>query len=381
MDLPMQGACHGKKDYAHYQCDNLPPCAEDGGKEGQELGGTEDVAVDLFPAAVFHSSDGDRSMFLDEWLPVLILLGVLVRLTLLDVSSPRAVTDGISGIIFPQRPQQNQSHQPHQEEHHHEAVEDAEPVDLMLEEGVVQVSVKPAVEGGVGLLPLDVQFKLEGCSRLDLGKRGGLGGQVDLDDPVPIVADVQGPLGVNVSLELSPRLGVPGHGVLQVTQIAPEMLGLGGLEVGEHLAHHAPHGEVVDVHLVEPLVLGGGGEQLDLRVCEGLGGASLQNPRAAGTRPRIHQVVPAVPQRVPPEPLPDAVRLQSVEAPSLLVGVVSRVRRAVRQRVVLVRLLGVGVRSDLVDPEVDAVALLIAVRILVGEDGVGEQCREERESC
>ena len=51
---------------------------------------------------------------------------------------------------------------------------------------------------------------------------------------------------------------------LQVVQVIPEVLPLGRLQVREHLPHHAPHGQVVHVHLVEPLVLLRRCEQLQL---------------------------------------------------------------------------------------------------------------------
>ena len=60
------------------------------------------------------------------------------------------MADGVPRVVFPQSPQQDQRHEAHEEQHHHEAVKNAEPVDLVLEEGVVEVAVEAGVEGGAG---------------------------------------------------------------------------------------------------------------------------------------------------------------------------------------------------------------------------------------
>mmetsp|Transcript_16115 Transcript_16115/g.33998 ORF Transcript_16115/g.33998 Transcript_16115/m.33998 type:complete len:286 (-) Transcript_16115:124-981(-) len=240
----------------------------------------------------------------------------------------------------------------------------------MLKKRVVQIPIKPRMKRRRGLRPVNVQFELELRPPLHLRQTPRLGRQIDLDDAIGVVAHVERSFRVNIRFELSPRLGVLGHRLLQMAQVVTEMLPLGGLEVGEHLPHHPPHGEVVDVHLIKPLILRGRGEEGHLRVGQGGRGARFQDPgiaRIASTG-GIDQIVPRMPQRVPPQPFPDRMGLEGVERPSLVVGMVARVRSAVGEDVVFVRLLGVGVGSDLVDPEVDAVAFLVAVGVFVAED-------------
>mmetsp|Transcript_5160 Transcript_5160/g.9227 ORF Transcript_5160/g.9227 Transcript_5160/m.9227 type:complete len:230 (-) Transcript_5160:364-1053(-) len=219
-------------------------------------------------------------MFLEEGFSVIVLfvhLGIGFS-SILDIPAAR-VADGIARVILPQRSQENKRDEPHEEQHHHEGIEDAEPMDLMLEEGMIQIAIETGMEGSVRFGPLNIQFEFHLDPRLDLRERCRLGCQIDLDDSIGVVTHVQRPLGVNIRLELPPVLSVLRHRLLEVAQVVPKMFSLGGFQIGEHFPHHSPNGEVVDVHLVEPLILGGRGEELDLLGGEALGGARFQNPR------------------------------------------------------------------------------------------------------
>mmetsp|Transcript_31167 Transcript_31167/g.57806 ORF Transcript_31167/g.57806 Transcript_31167/m.57806 type:complete len:258 (-) Transcript_31167:193-966(-) len=252
-------------------------------------------------------------------------------------------------------------------------------MDLMLEECVIQIAIEPGMKGRGSLGPLNVQFEFQSGTRLDLGEAGRLGGEIDLDDAIGIVTNVKRALGINVSLELPAVLAVLRHRLLQVTEIVPEVLSLRRVQIREHLAHHPPHGQIVHVHLVKPLILGRRREQPHLIDRQGSRRARLQHPALGRSRPRINQIVTAVTERVTAETLSDAVGLEGVPRSPLVVGMVARVRSAVGEDVVLVRLLRVGVRADFVHPEIDVVSLLVAVIVLVGvrEEGHVVDCRRE----
>ena len=53
---------------------------------------------------------------------------------------------GVAQVVQLERAQHDERHEARQEHHDHEGVEDAEPVDLRLEEVVLQVPVEPALE-------------------------------------------------------------------------------------------------------------------------------------------------------------------------------------------------------------------------------------------
>ncbi len=220
---------------------------------------------------------------------------------------------------------------------------------LMLEEGMIQISVESTVERSLGRLPLYVQFEFEHRPLLHLGEAGRLRRQIDLDDAIVVVAHPERPLGVDVGFERPAGFCVGRHRLLEVGEVAAEFSRrLRRFEVGEHLAHHPPHREVVDVHLIEPLILRRGGEEPHLLSGEGRGVARFEDAGLGlGGGGGVDEVVTAVAQGVPPQPLADGVGAQDVEAPALVVGMVTRVGSAVGQDVVFVGLLGVGVGTDL----------------------------------
>ena len=81
-------------------------------------------------------------------------------------------------------------------------------MDLMLEEGMIQIAIETGMKGSVRFGPLNIQFEFHLDPRLDLREGCRLGCQIDLDDSIGIVANVQRPLGVNIRLELPPVLRV-----------------------------------------------------------------------------------------------------------------------------------------------------------------------------
>mmetsp|Transcript_27992 Transcript_27992/g.58107 ORF Transcript_27992/g.58107 Transcript_27992/m.58107 type:complete len:403 (+) Transcript_27992:1198-2406(+) len=377
VNLPVQRPRHREEHHAHDEGDQLPARPEDGREEGQEPGSAEDVSVDLLPARVFdarHAVRGGAGAVVQQgfavFVHVVFRVVVVVRSARGHLDVPPSVGEGVARVIFPQRSEQDERHEPHEEEHHHEGVENAEPMYLVFEEGVVQVAVEARVELLRGLGPLDVQFEFENRPRLDLGQRGRVRREIHLDDPLFVVAYLQSPLGVDVGLERPAHGLVPGHRLLEVREVRAEVLRLGRVQVRQHLAHHAPHGEVVDVHLVEPLVVGRGGEELGLGVVEGLGGASLQDARFAdGGVGGVDEVVARVAEGVAAEALADGVRFQFVElAAAFCVGVVDGVGGAVREDVVFVGFLRVGVGAHLIDPKIHLITGFVSMCVFIGGD-------------
>lgn len=92
--------------------------ADERRERGQVRHRPEHVAVDLFPA----------------------VLVAQVSLQIVQVLVFR-----VAGVVFAQRPHQNHRDESDEEDHHHEAVEYAEPVDAVLEEVGVQVLVESGI--------------------------------------------------------------------------------------------------------------------------------------------------------------------------------------------------------------------------------------------
>lgn len=74
-------------------------------------------------------------------------------------SPPKSTVVHLSEVVL-QRADQDESDQPAEKDDHHERVEDREPVDLVLEEGGIEVVVEPLVEGLRGLDPLNLPDKV-----------------------------------------------------------------------------------------------------------------------------------------------------------------------------------------------------------------------------
>ena len=97
---------------------------------------------------------------------------------------------------------------------------------MLREEGVARVLVHALLEGDAGLAPLhrvgpvhdDV---LPFC---DLHSAGGVCGDVDLNDAVPVVEDVEVDVGEEVVLQLVllPGLGGLGHDLLHLADEPPD---------------------------------------------------------------------------------------------------------------------------------------------------------------
>ena len=101
-------------------------------------GGAENVAVHELPAALLHR-------------------GALVHGALLHVVRvPRVL-----GVVLAKRSHQDHGHEAGEEDDHHERVEDGEPVNLVLEEVVVEVPLEPLAELGLRRLPVDAVRELQ----------------------------------------------------------------------------------------------------------------------------------------------------------------------------------------------------------------------------
>ena len=171
---------------------------DEAGEEEWTGRGSEHVAVDLLPAVLVPE------------VPLHV-----VHLVLLAVP----------GVVLPQGPHEDHGDQPHEEDDHHEAVEDGEPVDPVLEEVGVEVLVEPVLIVPGGRLPDHFVGEGDGLAQLQSGP--SLAGQVHVDDPVIVVSDLELLVGPDVVV----------------------------LALLVRLPHDAPDGEVVHVHLVPVMVL------------------------------------------------------------------------------------------------------------------------------
>ena len=76
--------------------------------------------------------------------------------------------------IISQSPQQNDTHEAAQKDHHHEAVEDTEPMYFMLEEVILQISVKTIHKLSLCFFPMNAICELHNdkyryvCLRVDI---------------------------------------------------------------------------------------------------------------------------------------------------------------------------------------------------------------------
>mmetsp|Transcript_599 Transcript_599/g.1735 ORF Transcript_599/g.1735 Transcript_599/m.1735 type:complete len:265 (-) Transcript_599:354-1148(-) len=221
------------------------------------------------------------------------------------------VIPGVLGVVAAQGAEEDHGHQASQEQHHHEAVEDAEPVDLVLEEVVVKVALEAAGEGGGGGRPLHAVRELQSLPHRQRVRL--LAGQVHLDDPIVIVCNLEGLVGVDV-----------------------DVLVIFGLLWRR--PHEAPHRQVINEQLIPVMLLH--------RLLENLHISLLQRQRADVLLGDIRAVLD-VQLRVN-----ELVALQDFPQPSPFVRRLARPRRfAEWQVVVIVRLLRVVVRSNFVDPQ------------------------------
>lgn len=211
----------------------------------------------------------------------------------------------------------------------------------MLEELVVEVAIEARVELIVRGFPLHVQRECERDTFLDLHEGLGVGGQVDLHDLIAIVADDEVARGVDKGVQVAQVFDV--GDVFQAVLV----VFLTDVDVAagfwKQFSDHAPDGQIVEVHLVEPAVLNGVGK----------GGGLLWSERRSGTGLCLvlwikDNVMARVSKGVTSEMLSDGLREGLVELVGLpRGGVMLGVGSAVRQRVVLVGFLGVGIGSYL----------------------------------
>ena len=124
-----------------------------------------------------------------------------------------------------------------EEDHHHEGVKNGEPMDLVLEEFVVEVPLESVVEGFICRLPNDCEG--EGELVPHLNGLEAIAGHVDLNDTVVVVFDGEEAFGEDV-----------------VGPVRP-------------LPNHPPNWKVVKVHLVEVTTINGLREGVS--VLEGVG--------------------------------------------------------------------------------------------------------------
>ena len=117
--LSMELAEDGENPGRNHDDNELVTGANKGREKAEVLGAPKNVTVHLFPAAVFA--------YAVEPLQVV-------------------VVPGVACVVIPESAQEDETDKTTKENNHHEAVEDAEPVNLMLEEIVVEVPLEASRE-------------------------------------------------------------------------------------------------------------------------------------------------------------------------------------------------------------------------------------------
>jgi len=130
----------------------------------------------------------------------------------------------IARKVILQCAEHNDGHQAAEEDDHHEAVEDTKPVNLVLEEVVLEVAVEALLEGLGGLFP--VHGISEGELLASLDGHGVLRREVHFDNSVATVRYAQTAVREDVLLHAAVRV------------------------IAKHFTHHAPHGQIVQHQLV-----------------------------------------------------------------------------------------------------------------------------------
>mmetsp|Transcript_117659 Transcript_117659/g.175741 ORF Transcript_117659/g.175741 Transcript_117659/m.175741 type:complete len:248 (-) Transcript_117659:371-1114(-) len=236
MHFPVQRSQYGKEDDTQCQNNQLPARTDEGRKKWQKSWGAEHITVDLLPAGIFN-------------------LIMMKSFFFIIVTIFQVMDQSITCVVLLESPKKNQRHESHQEQDHHEGVEDGEPVDRMFEKVVIQVTVESGGEFLTGLFELDVQSKVQLCALFHLNKRFWVTGQVDLDNLIIVVRNDQVANRVNIGVKACNRSIIQICHVIQTIQIIL-FFDTKLVRLGKHFSDHSPDRQIVQIHLIEPTMLG-----------------------------------------------------------------------------------------------------------------------------
>uniref|UniRef100_A0A2M4B0K2 Putative secreted protein n=1 Tax=Anopheles triannulatus TaxID=58253 RepID=A0A2M4B0K2_9DIPT len=226
----------------------------------------------------------------------------------------------VARVVLTQSAHQDHRNKPDQEDHHHEAVENAEPVDAVLEKVRIQVLIEAILELDRARLPVHLVRELD--LRPNVQQLLALGRERHVHDLFAVVADVE--LFVRVDVVLLFLL----------------------------LTDDTPDGQIVDIHLIPVLVL----HRVHKRLVLLLGQLHHTDLRRADIIFE-NQLVPT------------KLQLHSLErfAHRFMV-MIDRLfgTNAERQREVGIRFLPVVVRSDRVHPQHNLLVVFVNVIVLIG---------------
>lgn len=118
VNVPVDGSGDGEQYDSSDDNDELPPGSDHRAEDHEVMGGAEDVPVDLLPPRILNEV-------------ALHGLGVLFGVL------------GIFLVVLLKGPDEDEGDQATEEDYHHKGVENAKPVNLVLEELVIEVPLKP----------------------------------------------------------------------------------------------------------------------------------------------------------------------------------------------------------------------------------------------
>jgi hypothetical protein len=113
-----------------------------------------------------------------------------------SASVNRFIGNNSPGEVIAQGPHEDERHQATQEDDHHEAIEDAKPVNLVLEEVVLEISIESPFEGLIALHPVHRVRELQLSPHLNRNRI--LRCEINFKDPVALVSDTQATVSEDV---------------------------------------------------------------------------------------------------------------------------------------------------------------------------------------
>mmetsp|Transcript_19104 Transcript_19104/g.53208 ORF Transcript_19104/g.53208 Transcript_19104/m.53208 type:complete len:206 (-) Transcript_19104:312-929(-) len=199
----------------------------------------------------------------------------------------------VARIVLLQGSKKNQCNKTHQKQYHHERVENRKPMNWMLEELVIQVSVKTRVKFFCCLFELYVKGKFQLNTFLHLFQRLGVTGEIHLHDLVFVVGDDEISRGVYIWVQVGDLTVIQFGHVIEAFQII-FLLQAEFISCRKHLTNHSPNWQIVKVHLIKPTMLNSFREVLRLFQGQWFGGALLRLIRLG----QKHNIVTRVTKRV-----------------------------------------------------------------------------------
>mmetsp|Transcript_30012 Transcript_30012/g.49570 ORF Transcript_30012/g.49570 Transcript_30012/m.49570 type:complete len:351 (-) Transcript_30012:66-1118(-) len=331
VDFTMKRTKDSKENDTKRQYNQLPSSSEQSRKDRQQCWSPKDVAVHLLPARIFTTSER------------LALIIDIFSLTIFQI-----MNQSVTGIVLLESAEQDKSHQSHQEQDHHETVKDGKPMNRMLEEFVVQITIESGMKFLLCLHETNKQSKGELGTLLHLFKRLWITRQVHLDDLITVVAHNQIARGVDI------RLKRGSIGIAQVTHVIEALqvvlfLLIHSTTRREHFTHHTPDRKVIEVHLIEPSMLNCLAKVSRIASSQWFGSTRFRlDSRIRGKG----NIVARMTKRVTSETFSERMNLQFVPLSSFLgFWVVLCFRGTIGESVILIGFLGVGIGTDLVHPK------------------------------